>query len=115
MANPELPALTDALKLKKLAEKFSTYNIGVVVNRVRGESNEYTIKDIENFLEAPVLGVIREDSNVRDSIAMKEPVVVSYPNSRAAQQMRAIAAKLIGKELPEVKIPLTERLFGWLK
>jgi septum site-determining protein MinD len=114
VTNPELPALTDVLKLKKMAEKFSTYNLGIVVNRVKGESNEYSLSDIENFVEAPILGVIREDPSVRDAIAMKQPVVVSYPNSRAAQQMKAIAAKLIGKEF-DVRLSMTDRLFGWLK
>jgi septum site-determining protein MinD len=114
VTNPELPALTDALKLRKFAEKFSTHNLGVVVNRVKGEDNEYHVNDIENFLDAPVLGVIPEDVAVRDAIAMKNPVVISRPRSKAALQMKALAAKLIGKEF-STKLPLTQRLFGWLR
>jgi len=114
ITNPELPALTDALKLKKLAESVSTYNLGVVVNRVKGEDNEYHIDDVESFLDSPILGIVPEDSAVRDAIAMKEPVVISNPNSKASLHIKAIAAKLIGREF-EPKLPLTQRLFGWLK
>ena len=114
VTNPELPALTDALKLKKMAHKFSTYNLGVVVNRVKGEHNEHTIADIEAFLDSPILGVVPEDRSVRDAIAMKEPVVASHPRSKAALQMKAIAAKLIGEEF-STKPTFSERLFGWLR
>ena len=114
VTNPELPALSDALKLKKLASKFATHNIGVIVNKVKKESSEYHIDDIESFLDAPILGVVSDDSAVRDAIAMKEPAVVSKPHSKASIQMKAIAAKIAGLEY-EPKIPLTHRLFGWLK
>jgi len=114
VTNPELPALTDALKLKNLADNFATHNLGVVVNKVKKESSEYHIADVENFLDSSILGVIPDDPAVRDAIAMKEPVVISKPNSKAAMQMKAIAAKIAGLEF-EPKLPLTHRLFGWLK
>ena len=97
-----------------MAHKFSTYNLGVVVNRVKGEHNEHTIADIEAFLDSPILGVVPEDRSVRDAIAMKEPVVASHPRSKAALQMKAIAAKLIGEEF-STKPTFSERLFGWLR
>lgn len=114
VTNPELPALTDALKLKEVADKLATYNLGVVLNKVKEEKNEYHIGEVENFLDSPILGSVPEDVAVRDAIAMKQPVVISKPYSKAALHMKAIAAKLIGKEF-KIKRPMSHRLFGWLK
>jgi septum site-determining protein MinD len=113
VTNPELPALMDALKLKRMADKMATNSLGVVVNKVKGEDNEYHANDIENFLDAPIIGIIPDDIAVRDSIASKEPVVISKPNSKAALQMKALAAKLIGREF-NAKPSMSHRLFGWL-
>ncbi len=113
VTNPEMPAITDALKLGLLALRHETKNLGVVVNRVKGESQEIPIGHIENMLGVPVIGHIPEDKEVRRAIALKEPVVTYKPSSLAAQHIMAIAAKLIGEEY-KPKIPIGLRLFGWL-
>ena len=113
VTNPELPAVTDAMKLGLLAKKFETHNLGVIVNRIKNEPHELPIEHIEEMLGVPVIGKIPEDREVRKSIAFKEPVVYHNPKSIAAQHMRAIAAKLIGEEY-KPKIPWNVRLFGWL-
>jgi len=113
VTNPELPAVTDALKLGLLAKKFETHNLGAVVNRIKKEPHELPIEHIEEILGVPVIGRIPEDREVRKAIALKEPVVYSNPKSHAAQHMRAIAASLIGEEYTP-RIPLGVRLFGWL-
>ncbi len=113
VTNPELPAVTDALKLSLIAKKYSTHNLGVVVNRIKRESHEVPVEHIEKMLGLPIIGRIPEDKEVRKAIALKEPVVSHNPKSIAAQHMKAIAAKLIGEEY-EPKIPWGLRLFGWL-
>ena len=114
VTNPELPALTDALKLGKLAGRYETRNLGVIVNRVKGERHEFSIPSVQDFLEMPVIGHIPEDPAVRRSIALKRPVVMHSPNSTAAQHFMSIAAKLIGEE-HKPKYPLHHRLFSWLR
>jgi septum site-determining protein MinD len=113
VTNPELPALTDALKLSLIANKYSTHNLGVVVNRIKRESHEVPMDHIEKMLDLPIIGKIPEDREVRKAIALKEPVVLYNPKSHAAQHMVSIAASLIGEEYTP-KIPLGLRLFGWL-
>ena len=114
VTNAELPAVTDAFKLSMLSKKTGTKNIGVVVNRVKGESHEIPMDHIENLLSLPIIGTIPEDKEVRKSIALKEPVVISNPNSWAAQHFRSVAANLIG-EYYKPRMPLGIRFFGWLK
>ena len=113
ITNPELPAVTDAFKLTLLAKKYYTHNLGVVVNRVKGETHEIPAEHIEKMLGIPVIGRIPEDREVRKAIALKEPVVVYSPRSPASQHIRAIAANLIG-ETYDPQIPFSHRLFSWL-
>ena len=113
VTNPELPAVTDALKLDLIAKKAETQNLGVVLNRVKGEYHELPKEHIEDMLKVPVIGMIPEDKEVRKAIALKEPVVSYNPKSHAAQHMLSLAASLIGEEYVP-KTPWRVRLFGWL-
>jgi septum site-determining protein MinD len=114
ITNPELPALTDALKLGNLANKYGTHNLGVVVNRVKDVKHEFSVSSVENFLELPVLGHIPEDSEVSKAIARKQPVVVHNPRAKASQHITSIAARLIGEDY-KPKTTISTRLFGWLR
>jgi septum site-determining protein MinD len=113
ITNPELPAITDALKLSLIASRYSTHNLGVVVNRIKRESHEVPIDHIEKMLGLPAIGRIPEDREVRKAIALKEPVVSYNPKSPAAQHIKALAANLIGEEYTP-RMPWGIRLFGWL-
>jgi septum site-determining protein MinD len=114
VTNPEMPALTDALKLSKMARDFETDNVGVIVNRIKNMQHEVPVERIREFLGLPVIGRIDEDHNVGKSIANRQPVVVYRPNSVSAQQMKAIAAALIGRQYV-IKRPMSHRFFGWLR
>jgi len=114
VTNPEIPAVTDALKLSTIANKLGTRNIGVIVNRVTGKPHELSLDHIENFLNIPVIGYIPEDDAIKKSIAYKEPVVVHNPKSAAARNLKSIAAKLIGEE-EKAKLPFYIRIFSWLR
>ena len=114
ITNPDMPALTDALKLSQMAKRFETHNTGVVVNRIRNESHELSPDEIENFLNAPLLGTVHEDHRVRKAISEKRPVVTHSPKSLSSQQFKAIAARLIGEEY-KVRKPALYRMWGWLR
>ena len=114
VTNPELPAVTEALKLSFVANKNETRNLGIVINRVKNESHELPARYIEDMLNVPVLGKIPEDKEVRKSIAMKQPIVTYSPKSPAAQHLKSIAAALTGEKY-EPKISVSYRLFSWLR
>ena len=116
VTNPELSAITDALKIAKVAERRGTHITGVVLNRIRNEKHEFDIDDARNFLNLPIIGGVPEDYEVRRAIANKEPVVLHNPRSAAAQELMALAARLIGKEYEPVRYSnFLTRLFGWLR
>ncbi len=101
--NPELPAITDALKVVKLAENLGTEIVGIVINKVRNDPHELKISEIEEILEYPVIGVVPEDKNVHLSILKKMPIVYSHPRSKAARKFKEIASQLSGVKLKERK------------
>lgn len=114
VTNPEMPAIMDALKLSKIAKGFETENVGVVVNRIKSMPHEVSSQRIEEFLGLPIIGKIHEDHNVGRAIANRQPVVLHSPKSIASQQIKAIAAGLIGESYV-IRRPLTHRFFGWLR
>jgi septum site-determining protein MinD len=114
VTNPELPAMTDALKLGSLADKHGTHNLGVIVNRVKGKKHEFSLPAVGDFLEMPMLGHVPEDPEVAKSISLKKPLVMHRPSSPASQHIMSIAARLIGEEY-KPRTQVAHRLFGWLR
>lgn len=115
VTNPELPAITDALKTIKVAEESGTRILGVVVNRVRGLKHELPLSEIKSMLEVPILAAVPEDIAVPRSIAKRIPVVHHKPNSRASLEFQRLAAKIVGEPWVEIKgKSWIERLFFWL-
>lgn len=101
VTNPELPAVTDALKVIKLAEDMEKNIAGVVVTRTGKHKKELSLKDIEVMLEKPILGEVPEDIAVKDSIVERGAVVHTHPKSKAALSYKRLAAKLIHRRYKE--------------
>jgi septum site-determining protein MinD len=101
VTNPELTAVTDALRTIKMMEKMNTRVIGIVLTRVRDDDYEMSPDNVEAILERPVIGIIPEDHNVRKSIHLKHPVVYTHPSSNAAMSYKRLAANLIGAKYEE--------------
>jgi len=103
VTNPEMPAVTDALKTAKFAEEMKKEVKGVIVNRVKGSKNEMSLKNIQEMLELPIIGVVPEDEEVSNALADRNAVFITAPKSKAAKSYRAIAAKLLDIDIEEEK------------
>jgi septum site-determining protein MinD len=115
VTNPELPAVTDALKTIKIAEEKGTRVIGVVVNRIKGLRHELSLNDIKSILEVPIMAAVPEDLAVPRSIAKRLPVVHHKPNSRASLEFQRLAARIVGEPWTEIKRKSwIDRLFFWM-
>jgi len=97
VTNPEMPAITDALKTIKLAEQMKKPVTGVIITRVRGNSIEMQPETVKEMLEVPILGMVPEDIAVSEALSMKTPVVIAKPKSKAARAYKEIAAQIVGK------------------
>lgn len=98
VTNPEMPAITDALKTIKLAEQIKKPVLGIVITRVEKNNIEMQPETVKEMLEVPILGMVPEDVSVKKSLNRKDAVVHAYPKSKAARAYKEIAAKLLDVE-----------------
>ena len=95
VTNPEIAAITDALKTVKLAEQMRIPVMGTIVTRVRKDDIEMQPETVKEMLEIPILGMIPEDMVVKRAINMKDAVVNVYPKSKPSRAYKEIAAKIM--------------------
>jgi len=114
VTNPEMPAITDALKTIKAAEDMKKNVIGIIITRVRKNKIELQPDIVREMLEIPILGMIPEDISAQESLYLKDALVHTHPKSKPARAYKEIAAKLIDFEYDSDKDKpnLWERLFG---
>jgi septum site-determining protein MinD len=113
VTTPEIPAITDALKVISITEKMSATPIGIIVNMYKEkESNQINLKEIQTICGLPVVGVIPEDGNIKKSIFKGVPAVCLNPHAPSSIAFRKIAASLIGEDYVPTKAPLLKKIFG---
>ncbi len=95
VTNPEIAAVTDALKTIKLAQERMKSVLGVIVTRVKKNKIEMQPETVREMLEVPFLGMIPEDEIVQKSLSMRDAVVHTHPKSQPARAYKEIAAKII--------------------
>jgi len=111
VTNPEIPAVTDALKAIKIAREMGKEPMGIILNRAK-DKYELSPKEIEGMCDVPVIGVIPEDKNVKKSLFEKTPLLKYRPFSPASIAFRKIASNLIGQEYYSPSFLRLRRWFG---
>ncbi len=97
ITNPEIPAVTDALKAIQVARELGREPLGVVLNRT-GDRYELRPEEVEAMCGVRVLGCVPEDRAVKRSIFNRNPVLYERPHSRSSVAFMEIAALLLGIE-----------------
>jgi len=117
VTNPEMPAITDALKAIKVAEQMKKPILGIIVTRVRKNDFEMSPEVVKEMLEAPVLGMIPEDISIQKSLSMKDAVIHTHPKSNASRAYKEIAARIleISYDSDKDKPSLWERILMKMK
>lgn len=102
VVTPEPTSITDAyafIKLRRMRD--ATADIRIVINQAQtrreGEQTYETIsRACNNFLKftPPLAGIIRRDNKVKDSIRAQMSLLARHPESSAAQDIEALAAKI---------------------
>jgi len=95
ITNPEMPAITDALKTIKLAEQMKKPVLGVIMTRVKRNKIEMRPEEVKEMLEVPILGMIPEDLDVQKSLSLKDAVIHTHPKSKPARAYKEIAANIL--------------------
>lgn len=110
VATDEPTSLTDAYAFIKLGNAAGmSKNIGIVVNQapstLEGEKTYKTLlKACENFLRLspPMIGMIRHDPRVKETIRHQTPILTRSPNTDAAADVEKIA-RLVAREMAEAE------------
>ena len=120
ITNPDISAVTDALKTIKVAEQMKKKVLGVIITRYEGKKWEMPIETIKDMLETEILGIIPEDDAVKESHRMKNAVILTHPKSDAAKAYRRIANKItnpdqiVEKPKEKAKRSIIDRIFDKL-
>jgi cell division ATPase MinD len=92
---PELPAVTDAIKIIEVCRKKRVKIKGIVINRIRGEEFELRAEEISDLYKIPIVALIPEDVDVAKSIAMKIPLVLADPKSKISEEFFNLAVQIM--------------------
>jgi len=111
VTNPEVPAITDAIKIIDFAKEMKKNVLGVAVNRKRHKF-ELSNEEIEELCGAPVVATIPEDHQLKRSIFEKTPVVQYKPMARSSVEFRKLAASITGTKYKQPKFLKLRRIFG---
>ncbi len=111
VTNPEMPAVTDALKAVKVARKMGKEINGVVVTRHADAKYEMPLSSIKSMLESQIIGIVPEDKAVKEALNLRDAVCHTHPKSRVSKKYLEIARKVNGEEIVE-RVGFFERIFG---
>src|SRR3989338_2083639 len=95
VTNPEMPAITDALKTVKLAEEMGKPILGVIITKVRKDEIELQPETVKEMLDAEILGMVPYDLHVSHSLNLRKAVVHTHPKSPSARAYKEIAARIL--------------------
>lgn len=101
VTNPEMPAVTDALKAVKVAREMGREVKGVIVTRHKNAKYEMPLSSVKSMLETQVIGIIPEDKAVKEALTKRDAVIHTHPRSKASKKYREIASKVAGEKLDD--------------
>lgn len=103
VSTPDLPTLSTTLKAVKVAKEKKMNITGMILNKVRGKKYELKPEDMERLSGVPVIGVIKDNVRILESLSKVKPINLLNPESKSSLEYKKIAAKLINTEYKEPK------------
>ncbi len=110
VTNPEMPAVTDALKAVKVARGMGKVVNGVIVTRHSNANYEMPLSSIKSMLETQIIGVVPEDKAVKEALNLRDAVCHTHPRSRVSKKYYEIARMISGEKIIEKKWFLSKLL-----
>ncbi|ADQ40798.1 septum site-determining protein MinD [Caldicellulosiruptor acetigenus I77R1B] len=105
VTTPEVSAVRDADRIIGLLEAYELHNPKLIINRIRFDmvkrGDMMDIDDILEILSIELLGIIPDDEKIIISTNKGEPVVMDE-KSKAGQEYRNIARRILGENIPIV-------------
>lgn len=118
VTTPEVSAVRDADRIIGLLESEGKHNPKLIVNRIRPlmvkKGDMMDIDDIIEILAVDLLGIIPEDEYIVISTNRGEPAI-SNPVSNASTAYKNIVGRLMGENIPLMKLEVNDGFFNRLK
>jgi len=118
VTNPEMASIRDADRVTGLCEAMGKPEPKLIVNRLdpvkvkRGDMLD--VEDVLQILGLELIGVVPEDKNMVAYINRGQPAVFE-DSSIAGKALRNIAERILGKEIPFMKLDAGEGLLSKFK
>jgi septum site-determining protein MinD len=107
ITTPEISAVRDADRIVGLLEANGIRNAHLIINRIKpamvAQDKMMSVKDVQEILAIPLIGVVPDDEKVIVSTNKGEPLVLaSQPNQQglAGQALQNIVRRLEGEKVP---------------
>ena len=97
VTNPDPVSLLDAKRVIQFAKKKGNTIVGVILSKYRRRKDKLKIKDVEDFLNMPVLAVIPHDKRFEDALHKKTPFLHLYPKRKASRAFKKVAEIITGR------------------
>lgn len=112
ITTPDYPTMSATLKTAKIIKQRGAPLTGLIINKVYKKNFELSTRDIENTAEIPVMAVLPHDVNVLKAQSKFKPSTRYKPNSESSDEIKRLAAALLGKKHNPIKM---KRMFRWIK
>ncbi|RAK09360.1 septum site-determining protein MinD [Halanaerobium saccharolyticum] len=107
VTTPEISAVRDADRIIGLLEAEGLRDPEVIINRIRADMVErgdmMGIEDMIEILAIDLIGIVPEDEGIVVSTNRGEPIALN-DNAKAGQAYRNIARRIMGEDLPMMKL-----------
>ena len=118
VTTPEVSAVRDADRIIGLLEANGLNNPMLIVNRVRYDmvkrGDMMSVDDVKEILSEEVIGIVPDDEDIVVTTNKGEPAVAEGV-SKAGMAYRNITSRIMGKEVPFLKLDENEGFFGKLR
>ena len=99
VTTPEIPSITDAMKIMTAARKTKNKILGIIVNMYKKrEYNQINVKEIESSCCLPIIGTVPYDKNIKKGLFRRVPGVFLNPYASSSVAYKKIAASIMGHE-----------------
>ena len=96
VTNPDIPSITSAIKVIETVKDFGIPVRGIILNKIHGADYEATGREIEASTDQKLIGMVRFDKIVPESISSSTPIFLYSPNSSPTISILEIASSLTG-------------------
>ena len=118
VTTPEVSAVRDADRIIGLLEANGLNNPMLIVNRVRYDmvkrGDMMYVDDVKEILSEEVIGIVPDDEDIVVTTNKGEPAVAEGV-SKAGMAYRNITSRIMGEEVPFLKLDENEGFFGKLR